>query len=49
MAEFPSRLLEMSRKLVVLAGLQLRQQLLNGFIQIGQPLDERCAVHGNIV
>jgi hypothetical protein len=37
--------MEVSREFVMLAGLQLGEQLTDGLLQLGEFLDERLAVH----
>jgi hypothetical protein len=42
---FPTRPVQVSREFVVLAGLELGQQLLDGLAHLGEFLNERVPVH----
>jgi hypothetical protein len=48
-AVFPARPVEMSREVVVLAGLKFGQQLLDDLLHLGESLDERLAVPHRVI
>ena len=48
-SKFPAGAVEVSRKPVVFAGFELREQLLDGLLDLSEFLDERLTVHYRVM